>query len=198
MRMRRAAGLGAAGLAAVLMTACSSVSPRRGLLAERVDLRVPFYPDSSQPGGRAALASLLSYWDQPIEPEQLKSEVSAQAAVGPRGSLPTDLVLAAENRGMQARSFQASLDEVKTELALGHPVLAFLDLDRLPFGGDRFVVVTGFDDARGGFLVDAGRARRRFVPYRTFLSRWNKTGRWAILVMPAGEATMSERSARNP
>lgn len=199
MRTRRAAMATTAATAlAVLVTGCAGVSARRKAVAERVQLDVPFYSDSVDRGGRAALASLLTFWDQPIEPEQLKSEVSRQAGLGPRGSLPTDLVLAAENRGMQARSFQGTLEEVKVELKLGHPVLAFLDLDRYPWTRDRFVLVTGFDDARGGFFVHSERQANRYVPYETFMSRWNKTGRWAILVMPAGEATMSDRSARYP
>jgi hypothetical protein len=99
---------------------------------------------------------------------------------------------------MQARSYQANLQAVKVELKLGHPVLAYLDLDRLPWTGDRFALITGFDDARGGFYVDSGGESGRFVPYGSFMSRWSKTGSWAILVMPAGEATMSDISARVP
>lgn len=198
MRTRRAAMGGLAAAALTLLTGCAGISARRQAEADKVQLRLPYYVDDADRGGRAAMASLLSYWDQPTQPKQLETEISRQAAVGPRGSLPTDLVLAAENRGLQARSYIANLDEVKAEIKLGHPVLAYVDLDRVPWGGDRFVLITGFDDARGAFTVASGGAQPRFVPYRSFMSRWEKTGRWAILVMPAGETTISDISARFP
>lgn len=170
------------------LAACSGAG-RRTAEADRVRLEVPFYADDGGRGGPAAVASLLSYWDRPTEPRHVRLHgVPARL----KGTLPVDLLLAAQDRGMQARSFQAAVHDVKAELKLGHPVLAYVELGARWLPRGRFVVITGFDDGRGGFSVHAGRYAHRFVDYRKFMESWDRTGRWAILVMPAGERTLTE------
>lgn len=189
----RIAGL----VVALLLTGCAG-SGRRAAVADKVQLEVPFYADAGDRGGSATLAEILSFWDQPTEPKQLQSEVgTAELAHAVRGAMPVDLLLAAHERGMQARSFQATAQDVREELKLGHPILAYLDLGPRYLTRERFVVITGFDDARGGFFVHARAQANAFVDYGSFMRKWERTGRWAILVLPAGEPTMSDRSARN-
>jgi ABC-type bacteriocin/lantibiotic exporter with double-glycine peptidase domain len=180
-----------AGLAAAL--GCAGGALRGPVAADRVQLDVPYYADDSHRAGPSTLASVLTYWDSPTEPKDLGRELSLERF---KGAMPVDLLLAAHQRGMQARSFQATVQDVRNELKLGHPVLAYLRLGSALWSSPRFVVITGFDDDRGGFSVHADQGSR-FVPYGAFMSKWQKTGRWAILVLPAGEPTMSDRSARN-
>ena len=171
----------AASLLIATLVGCAA-PVRRSPQDEGVRLDVPYYSDEAGRRGPAALASLLSFWDRPTEPRELRDEVRRPRQ---EGTLPVDLLLAAQARGLQARSYQAAVDDVKTELKLGHPVLAFVDLGAwLPRGS--FVVITGFDDRLGGFYVHANRHANRFVEYRSFMSRWDKTGRWALLITPVG------------
>jgi hypothetical protein len=155
----------------VLLAGCAH--ERRGPAADSVSLEVPVFTET---GGRGALAEVLTFWDEPTEPRDL---------VFRREGEKTAILLAAQDRGMQTRSFQATVNDVREELKLGHPVLAYVALGAI-LPQERFVVIAGFDDARGAFLIHDG-GERRFVPYGTFMSRWEKTGRWAILVLPAGE-----------
>lgn len=184
--MNRVQALTAAALVALAATGCAGNRAKTAAVQpERVKLEVPFYADDAKFGGPSTLASVLTFWDRYTEPKDLVQEAYDTKI---KGTLPVDLLLAAQERGMQARSFQAGLKDVKDELKLGHPVVAYI--------GGRFVVVTGFDDGKQGFFVNSGRESDRFVGYGSFLSRWKKTGSWAILVMPAGEPSMSDRSAR--
>lgn len=192
--MRRETLGALAGLALGLL-GCASPAPK-GPAPDRVRLDVPLYRDARAPG-TAALAEVLTFYNEPTEPKELAAEL--KEGPGPRrggGTLPDGLLLAAQQRGMQARSFQADPGDVRQELSLGHPVLAYLRLGVGPWSGKRFVVITGFDDGRGGFFVHADGADQ-FVRYGAFMTRWEKTGRWAILVLPAGERAVSERSARS-
>lgn len=156
-------------LVAAALAACAS--PERK--PDGVRLEVPFF--AGDPCGPSALAAVMTYWHEPTEPKALKGRCD------PKGELPADLLLAAQGRGLQARSFQATPQDLRDELKLGHPLVVYVK--------KRFVVVTGYDDARGGFYVHDSDADA-FVPYRSFVSKWERTGRWALVLVPAGERSL--------
>jgi tetratricopeptide (TPR) repeat protein len=47
-----------------------------------------------------------------------------------------------------------------------------------------YVVVSGFDEERGGLYVHSGRARDRFVVYARFMRDWEKGDRSTLLILP--------------
>jgi ABC-type bacteriocin/lantibiotic exporter with double-glycine peptidase domain len=143
---------------------------------------VPFFPDDKDQCGPATLASILTFWGVPTDPQDLRKEVYT-----PRlgGTLPIDLLLAVQTRGLDATIYAGGLDDLKTELAAGHPLVAFLNLGSALFPQGHYVVVTGYDDRRRGVYVHSGLARDVFVPYGQFIRSWEKTGRWTLLVVPA-------------
>lgn len=144
-------------------------------------LGVPFFPDKTDQCGPSALASVLAFWGRPADPRALKEEVYL-GKLG--GALPLDLLIAARARGLVAAMSDGGLDRLKSEVDAGRPVIAFVNLGwrSLPIG--HFMVVTGYDEARQGVFAHSGLERDSFVPYRRFLKRWERTGRWALLVSP--------------
>lgn len=146
-------------------------------------IAVPFFPDNTDQCGPATLASVLTYWGIPTSPLALKEEIYLPRL---RGTLPLDLLLAAQARGLKAETYQGSLDNLKSELAAGHPLVAFLNLGYALFPWGHYVVVTGYDDQRQGVYVHSSLERDVFLPYERFLQGWEKTGRWTLLVLPPG------------
>lgn len=142
---------------------------------------MPFYANTSDQCGPAALASVLSFWGARADPAALRPELYRRSL---GGSLPVDLTLAARRRGFRAEMYQGSLEDLRRRIDQGRPVLAFLNvwLRHLPQG--HFVVVTGYDDARGGVYVHDGRRRDRFLRYSRLESAWSKTRRWTLIVEP--------------
>lgn len=142
---------------------------------------VPFFPDDTDQCGPATLASVMAYWGIPSNPQMLKEEIYL-----PRlgGTLPIDLLLAAQAHGLQGEFYGGSLDNVRTELKARHPLVAFLNLGYTIFPRGHYVVITGFDDERQGVYVHSGLERDTFLPYAEFLPSWEKTGRWTLLVLP--------------
>ncbi|MDE3118842.1 MAG: C39 family peptidase, partial [Nitrospirota bacterium] len=142
---------------------------------------VPFFPDDKDQCGPATLASVLTFWGVPTDPQDLRKEVYT-----PRlgGALPMDLLLAAQARGLDTAIYSGGLDDLKSELAAGHPLVALLNLGSALFPQGHYVVVTGYDDRRQGVYVHSGPLRDDFVPYERFLRSWEKTGRLTLLVLP--------------
>jgi hypothetical protein len=147
----------------------------------RRHVAVPFFPDDTDQCGPATLASVLTYWGVRTDPVVLKEEIYLPRL---KGTLPLDLLLAAQERGLNAEIYQGSLDNLKVELEAGHPLVALLDLGFAIFPQGHYVVVTGYDDQRQGVYVHSSLEPDVFIPYERFLRSWEKTGRWTLLVEP--------------
>jgi len=164
--------LACAGLA--LMTGCA----QRRAASAYPRLEVPFFSDGADQCGPAVLASVLRYWGRPAEPADLRRELY-QAKL--KGTLSLDLLLAARAHGLEAEMSKGTLALVKAEIDSGRPVIAFVNLgfSFLPIG--HFLVVTGYDDERGGLFAHSGKKRDEFVSYARFQQAWERTGRWTLV-----------------
>jgi ABC-type bacteriocin/lantibiotic exporter with double-glycine peptidase domain len=144
-------------------------------------LVVPFFADDTDQCGPSTLASVLSYWGVSAKPGALKKEVYLPQL---RGTLPIDMFLAAQAFGMKVESYNGSIDNIRSQLDHGHPLVAFLNLGYKFFPQGHYVVITGYDDRRQGVYIHSGLEENKFVRYDRFLRDWEKTGRWTLLVIP--------------
>ncbi len=142
---------------------------------------VPFFPDATDQCGPATLASVLTFWGVTTDPKTLKNQVYLPKL---RGSLPIDMLLAAQALGLKADSYKGSIEDIRKELEAGHPLVAFLNLGWGPFTQGHYIVITGFDDRRGGIFAHSGLMPDDFLPYELFLPDWEKTGRWTLKILP--------------
>ena len=144
-------------------------------------LNVPFFPNKTDQCGPSVLASVLTYWGAPVDPSTLKSEIYLAHL---KGSLPLDLLLAAQDRGFKAYLYKGSIDDLKLELKKGHPLVAFINrgFDLYPIG--HYVVISGYDETRQGLYVHSGLAKNKFVRYENFMKDWDKTQRSTLLILP--------------
>jgi hypothetical protein len=140
---------------------------------------VPFFPDDTDQCGPATLASVLSYWGVRTDPVALKEEIYLPRL---KGTLPLDLLLTAQSRGLEAEIYEGSLDDLKSKLAAGRPLVALLDLGFAIFPQGHYVVVTGYDDQRQGVYAHSSLEKDVFIPYERFLRSWDRTGRWTLLL----------------
>lgn len=144
-------------------------------------LQVPFFPDHTDQCGPSVTASVLTFWGNPVTPADLKQEIYIAHL---KGSLSIDLMLAAQKHGFKAHFYSGSLEDVKSELGKGHPVIAFLNrgYDFLPIG--HYVVINGYDDARQALVIHSGMKKNRLISYKRFSGFWDKTQRSTLLILP--------------
>ena len=140
---------------------------------------VPFFSDDTDQCGPAVLAEVLTFWGAPTAPQNVRDEVY-MSALG--GSLPIDLVQAAEARGFRATLERGTVETIKGELRAGHPVIALLELGFLRSA--HFVLLTGYEDGRGGFFAHSGEQQNEFWSYGRFARGWDRAGNWLLLVQP--------------
>jgi ABC-type bacteriocin/lantibiotic exporter with double-glycine peptidase domain len=145
-----------------------------------VPLDVPFVPQGKDTCGAAALAMVLRYWGQDASHDEI-----AGALLEPelRGIAGSKLEAFARGRGMTAVAHAGDLDHLRAHVGKGRPLIVAWAM-----GGGRYhdVVVTGVDDgAREVVVHDPARGASRRIGFDVFERRWEKAGRWTLIVVPA-------------
>jgi tetratricopeptide (TPR) repeat protein len=126
-------------------------------------------------------------------PEALAGQVFLP---GKGGSLQVELMAAARRHGQLAYVLAPRLDDLLAELAAEHPVIVLQNLGLARYPIWHYAVAVGFDRQRGELLLRSGPHPRQPVPLRRFERSWQDGGRWALLVLPAGELPATAERAR--
>lgn len=166
---------------------------------EGARLSVPFFADRRDQWGPAALASVLTFWGKPAEPDALRREIYFPKQ---RKSVALDLKNAARARGLAAEmATGGDLKALKAELDAGRPVIVFIDTGFKPVPVRSFMVVSGYDDWLGGVYAHFGPNKDQFLKYARFDSDWARTDRWWLRIAkrdPEAVKQASEASAAPP
>jgi ABC-type bacteriocin/lantibiotic exporter with double-glycine peptidase domain len=142
-------------------------------------LNVPFHPQEAFQCGPASLAGVLNHWNINVSPEEIASEIYSKSA---KGTLNIDMVLYVEKRGLKARQYRGSFEDIKTKIDAGYPLIVLVDEGFLVYQKNHFMVVFGY---RGeGILANSGREKHKFIPVKGFLKSWERTKFWTLLITP--------------
>jgi len=151
----------------------------------RVELSAtPFFPQTENHCGPAALATVLGAAGHHVAPTALASEVYVP---GREGSLQPELVAAARARGVLVYETGPALQDVLAEVAAGRPVLVLQQLGAGPWPNWHYAVVIGYDRERQRVLLRSGRDELLDLRAALFESTWDRAGRWAIVLVEPGQ-----------
>lgn len=143
-------------------------------------LAVPFYADRRDQWGPAALASVLSYWNKPAAPAELRKEVHFPKQPG---SLALDLKYAARARGLEAEMYTGgNLRMLKQDLDEGRPVIVLVNIGFGWLPVRSYMVVTGYNEWLRGVYAHFGPNKDFFLSYSQFEEDWKKAGGWFLRV----------------
>lgn len=147
---------------------------------------IPLYPQEELQCGPASLASVLSFWGQPVTPEEIAAQIYSSRL---QGTFPLDMAAYAETYGgehrLSIRVIRDKPEVFKEEITSGHPLVVFVDLGVWVWKKGHFMVLVGYDDTREGVIVHSGTVADKFIPYTVFLRQWSKTGYWTLRIVPA-------------
>lgn len=142
---------------------------------------VPFYRQADYACGPAALASVLSFYRQPVDLEGLTRQTVIPKL---QGTLPMDMERAARDRGLRTTTAHGDRDLLLASLRRGVPVICLLDLGLGPLKQPHYVVLTGFDDGNRLFIMHDGVTENRTMSYERFDGYWKRGGTWMLVVEP--------------
>lgn len=146
---------------------------------------VPFVPQATDYYcGPAALASVLSYYGVPVDQQSIADKIYDERI---KGALFTDMQDYARARGFTTRLGQGSVDDIKTSLDNGRPVIVLVDLGFWVISQAHYLVVTGYDAQ--GFIAHNGLKPSQPFDYATFARIWKRKGSLLLVVSPPAAAS---------
>ena len=166
-------------IAMALLLVPSAASGSGSPSASRTQLVVPIVHQSPQRCGQAALEMVLQYYGAGTA-----AQAEAERAYDPilRGSLVTDLALAAQRAGFAARVATLTTDSLVTLLESGVPPILLYQNGRAPFTVAHYGVLTGWDPQKSAFTLNEGRSVPRRMSATDLARRWRTAGSQALIV----------------
>jgi ABC-type bacteriocin/lantibiotic exporter with double-glycine peptidase domain len=162
-----------------LLFSCTGTPDIKESRAFQIIESVPFYPQEAYQCGPASLACVLNYWRTGVSPEDVAGEIYSESA---KGTLDIDMILYAERKGLKARQYKGSADDIKRNIDLGYPLIVLVDYGFWVYQQNHFMVVVGYN--KNGILANSGRDQLKFIPFKVFLKSWKRTNFWTMLIRP--------------
>jgi len=179
------------------LAGCSSAPPTP--LAEprapsRLIGEVPFFAQTTDQCGPAALASVLRFRGAETSPETLRRQIYLPER---GGSLQLELIAATRSHGLLPQRLPPNLDALLQEISAGNPVLVLQNLafDWLPRW--HYAVVIGYDADNDEIILHSGERAQLRRPAWLFERTWARAEHWALVItrpeQPAATATPEQQ-----
>ncbi|MBU2712378.1 PA2778 family cysteine peptidase [Zooshikella harenae] len=152
--------------------------------------QVPFFPQEEYQCGPAALATVLAYWQVPVTPNDLVSNVYVPDK---QGSFQVEMVATARQYGMLAYPLNKDFQNLLQEIEQGFPILVFLNLGLDWYPQWHFAVVVGYDLANKELILRSGTEKRYRMPFETFANTWARGRYWAMAILPPNKLPASAK-----
>ncbi len=140
---------------------------------------VPFHPQEAFQCGPASLAGVLNYWGVQVTPEEIAKDIYSPSA---GGTLNLDMMLYSEKKGMKANHYKGSMDDIKSKIDLGDPIIVLVDLGLFVYQQNHFMVVVGYDE--NGIIANSGKDRLKPIATKNFIKTWERTNFWSLWITP--------------
>ncbi len=144
----------------------------------------PFYPQSTDQCGPAALATVLRTTNVSVVPADLAPRLYLP---GRQGSLQIELMAAARGFGRIPYVVEPDAVALLAELQSGRPVLVLQNLGSSLLPVWHFAVVVGYLPEQQAFVLRSGDVRRHLMPVPKFLRSWRRAESWGVVVLAPGE-----------
>lgn len=178
----------------LFVAACSGGTPTLAPPPDNVARKatitdVPLIEQADFYCGPASLAMVFQWGGLDIT----QAEVAGQTfSPGARGTFQTDMIGAARRQGFLAVPVRG-FEDLTREVAAGHPIIVFQNLQFRWAPVWHYAVVTGYDLGTGTVTLHSGELARVDMSLEEFGRTWGRGDNWALLVLPPDDLPVSSR-----
>lgn len=165
----------------------ASIAMETGLKSSAYIDGVPLIsPDGDEESSRyycgpTALASILSFYGLGVDIDEIAGKIYRPEL---KGAITMDVFLYAKERGLQAKLYRGTMEDLKDRIRAGTPPILFVDMGYGFFPMGHYIVPVGFSDDYGVVLAHSGSDEALAISYKRLLRAWKKTGYSTILIRP--------------
>jgi tetratricopeptide (TPR) repeat protein len=141
---------------------------------------VPFYPQTTDQCGPAALATILNVTGVDTDPDALRALTYIP---GRQGSLQTELLSATRSYRRIPYPIDPTIDGLLAELEAKRPVLILQNLGTGMTPIWHYAVVVGYLPEDRVFILRSGDKERHRIKRRPFLRSWKRADYWGFIAM---------------
>ena len=141
----------------------------------------PFYPQTTDQCGPAALATALNVSGIDVTPDDVAPALYIPERAG---SLQVEMMAATRSHGRVPHRVPPDLVSLFDELHAGRPVVVMQNLRTRSLPIWHFAVVIGYLPESNQFILRSGDVQRHLVSTAKFMKTWQLAGSWAVVVLP--------------
>ena len=142
-------------------------------------LDVPFVRQKDDFCGPASLSSVLKFYGTDIDQEEIAKEIYSPTL---KGTLIIDLKRYAQSLGFKSDVRRGSLEELKSYINRGYPVIVLVDLGKFFVSAPHYMVVVGYDEEH--IVAHTGYKANQRLSYEDFNRIWSKMGNVMLVLHP--------------
>lgn len=162
-----------------LLSGCGLLPLRFEAPAAPVELSdTPFFAQTEQHCGPAALATVLAARGVAVTPAQL---APLMYTPGREGSLQAELIAALRRHDHLPLRLAPTPEALVQALHAGSPVLVLQNLGLARWPAWHYAVVVGYEPDGARFLLRSGTEPRKRERARSFVASWDRAQRWALV-----------------
>lgn len=141
---------------------------------------VPFVSQEPDFCGPATLAMIFNFWGLRVTQEEIADEIYSPKL---KGTLSIEMALYAMQKGFEADVYSATLEDLKTKIRAGFPLIVS-HREKPEKELVHYLVVFGFDDDKKIIFVHSGKKQHMTMGYQTFLTYWRLADNLTFFIRP--------------
>jgi hypothetical protein len=181
----------------LLLASCVTMTPRSKAPSTSASVipNMPMLKWGVESCGAGSLATVLEHYGDPTTMQQWDATLPKMRG----GVMTVDLLLAARQKGFDARMVTGTPELIADELRSGRPVILMLQVVDSPghhFDFFHYIVADGLDSQRGLIRTQWGDRVGRWVSLQRLEQPWSGGGHAAILIQPRDRDDAIRQSLR--
>ncbi len=166
-----------------LITGCAQKEPTHELSASEDDTvivgTVPFVKQKDKFCGPASMASVMQFYGQNIDQDEIAREVYIPEL---NGALISDMENFASENGYSTETTNGNIESLKSLIDDGLPVILLVDKGKWKVSVPHYYVAYGYNDEKSAILLHTGFKSEQEISFDKLDTEWKKMNRLMLVI----------------